>query len=234
MLLQEKEDAKELYKDKYDINQKTKYLENSKDLATRIKKAKEENNYAKYFLDESKISNQIHKPNHNKCDMKENDSSRVLEKRICRCMYYYGKDIEKCNRCPLEKKYNNISNKFKVIDYEVPTKYVIENCGGIDILLEDTESGEKYAVEVKPKNSTETLVRMVAEIYTYIADDTNDYKRAIAFFSGSQQEKDYFNENYRQNEDFKYILDQVTVFRITEKKEKNVIDYDFEILNINK
>ena len=234
MSFQEKEKVKVLYKDKADINQKTKYLENSKELANLIKKAKEENNYSKYFIGETNISNQEYKPNHNECDMNDKSPEKVTEKRICRCMYYYNKDIDKCSKCLLRKKYNNVSNRFKVIDYEVPTKYVIDGCGGIDILLEDTNSKEVYAVEVKPQNSTETLVRKVAESYTYLADGINDYKKAIAFFSGSQQEKAYFNEKYRKNEDFKYIFEDVTVFRIVEKNKKDdVVDYEFEMISTN-
>ena len=234
MLWQGKSGKTELYKDKFDINQRTKYLENSKELANIIKKANDENDFAKYFLDESKISDKEYKPKHNECDMKESDSSRTTEKRICRCMYYYGKSIDKCNKCSLGKKYNNISNKFKVVDYEVPMKYVTKKCGGIDILLEDVTNGEKYAVEVKPKNSTETLVRMIAEINTYMADEVYNYKKAIAFFCGSKQEKDYFNEDYNKNEDFKYILSQVSIFRINETVKDNVIDYEFEILKKEK
>ena len=71
MSFQEKEEVKVLYKDKADVNQKTKYLENSKELANLIKKAKEENNYSKYFIGETNISNQEYKPNHNECDMGE-------------------------------------------------------------------------------------------------------------------------------------------------------------------
>jgi len=234
MLINNKGNTKVLYKDNDTINQKSRYLENSKKLAELIKKGQDENNFTKYFLDEAKISTQDHKPNHSECDMRENNSSRITEKRICRCMYYFGKSIDKCNKCPLSQKYNNVSNKFKIIDYEAPMKYVIENCGGIDIIIEDIQSGEKYAVEIKPKNSTETLVRMIAEIYTYTADGTNDYKKAIAFFEGSQQERDYFNEDYIQNKDFNYILEQVTVFRISEKEINNdIINYDIEILNRN-
>lgn len=235
MLSYGKKDEQVLYKDNKYINQKSKYLDNCKELSDIIKMAKEENNYSKYFLDESKISEGKHRPNHDECDMNDRKSSRLTEKRICRCMYYFGKDVDKCNKCPLKKKYKNIQKRFAVIDYEVPMEFVTEECGGIDILIEDKKSNEKYAVEIKPKDSSETLVRMIAEIFTYTSNCENKYKRAIAFFSGSQQEKDYFNKKYRQNEDFNYLLDQITVFRITEAEllDNNVVEYNIEMLDRN-
>lgn len=236
MLWNSKKNKQVLYKDNLYINQRSKYLENCKELANLIKKAKEEQNYFKYFLDDSKVSKQYSNPEHQKCDMPVDGSNRMTEKRICRCMYYYGENIEKCEKCPLKQKYKNVSGRFKVIDYEVPMLFVTDDCGGIDLLIEDIKSNEKYAVEVKPKNSSETLVRMIAEIFTYTANNIGNYKRAIAFFKGSQQEQDYFNAKYNQNEDFNYILSQVTVFRIIEKEvslDKRVIEYDIEMLDRN-
>lgn len=89
-------------------------------------------------------------------------------------MNYYGKDKELCCECVLEKKWNN-TGKHKITDYEVPMEYVISKVGGIDLLIDN-----KYAAEIKPEGSPETLVRMFAEILTYTID--SNYSPAICFF----------------------------------------------------
>lgn len=235
MLWNGKKNEKVLYKDNEFINQRSRYLDNCKELANIIRKARKENNYSKYFLDESKISKRKYNPNHEKCDMNAQKTSRLTEKRICRCMNYFNQNNDKCANCPIKKKYKNISNRFFIEDYEVPMEFITEKCGGIDLLIKDRKNNKVYAVEVKPKDSSETLVRMIAEIFTYTTDCSQNYKRAIAFFKGSRQEKDYFKEEYIQNDDFNYLLNQVTVFRITEKenKDSNIIEYDIELLDRN-
>lgn len=213
-----------LFKDDRRINHRSNYLEMAHELASLIKKAIEENDFARYFLDDSKIKEQMHVPVHDGCGFKETDSDRNTEKRICRCMFYYRDSCEKCTICHLSQKYRNVSKRFSIVDAEVPTEFVIESCGGIDLIVRDEEDEQNYAVEVKPKYSKETLVRMIAEILTYTIG--TNYRPAIAFFGKSRQDKDY--NNLQENDDFKYILEQVDVFRIEEISEKDgIIDFEF-------
>ena len=78
----------------------------------------------------------------------------------------------------------------------------MENLGRIDWLLDD--NGNMLASEVKPPNSSETIVRMIAEILTYTID--TPYTPAICFFKTtneghfSKQCKDYLK--FKNNEDF--------------------------------
>ena len=90
---------------------------------------------------------------------------------------------------------------------------------------------EGVILVTKPPKSEETIVRMIAEIYTYTID-FKDYKRAIGFFEGSTQEKDY--NKYYDNEYFKNIIDKVTVFKFTQKENKEgIIDFDIVMLGNN-
>ena len=230
MLVAGKDKNLVLLKDEKTINQRgaKKYIENCKSLYDNILKAEANNSFNEIFLDESLITNKKHKPSHEKCSMKTTDSKKVTEKRICRCMFYYNKDKDKCLRCPLGKKYNNISKDYEVVEAEKPMERVIKTCGGIDIVIKDKKNNTLYAVEVKPPKSDETIVRMVAEIYTYTTD-FKGYKKAIGFFEGSTQEKDY--NKYYDNEYFKNIVDKVTVFKFVEKKNKDGI-VDFEIVRL--
>ncbi len=223
MLVIGKKNKQVLLKDEITINQRNdnQYRENIIKLGNFIKKG-EQNGFDDVFLDKSFITNKKHVDSHEMCGMNsEKDSSKLTEKRICRCMYYFNSnkrnDIQ-CNSCRLKKKYKNISNEYIITNAEVPTKRVINSCGGIDLIIND-----EYAVEVKPKNSTETLVRMITEIYTYTIDSEKNYKRAIAFFKGSKQETDY----YKYKEELNEILNNVSVFMFDEKEEVNgVVNFD--------
>lgn len=230
MLVTGKDNNLVLLKDEKTINQRStkKYIENCRILYDNILKAEANNTFNEIFLDESLMTIKKHKPSHDKCSMKTTDSKKITEKRICRCMFYYNKDKDKCFKCPLVKKYNNISKNYEVVEAEKPMEHVIKTCGGIDIVIKDKKDNTLYAVEVKPPKSDETIVRMVAEIYTYTTD-FKDYKKAIGFFEGSTQEKDY--NRYYDNEYFKNIVDKVTVFKFVEKENKNGI-VDFEIVRL--
>lgn len=99
-----------------------------------------------------------HKFEHIHCDFSAVSPKRVTEKRICRCWNYYNKPIvnEECNDCPFKFKKKN-AGSVEIIDFEVPTEFDIANLGEIDWLLKDGD--EIFATEVKPPESTETLVR---------------------------------------------------------------------------
>ena len=64
----------------------------------------------------------------------------------------------------------------------MPAAFCGRSIGEIDLVLKQGDI--LYATEVKPyKGNKETLLRMVAEILTYTAGDTqNTYQKAIAFF----------------------------------------------------
>ena len=115
-----------------------------------------------------------HYPKHEKCSgIRIGDSTKLTEKRICRCMFYYGKRPVKCQNCLLINKWQNVG-EIEVTEYEWPTIQVYNETGGIDLILDN-----KYAVEVKPVDSTETLTRMIAEILTYTLDCAKEYKPGV-------------------------------------------------------
>lgn len=190
------------FKDSDTINHRSAQEKNLKRLADILKS----DNY-KSELIKAETKEKEHKPDHSYCDYKQTDSERVTEKRICRCFYFYNNtsDELKCRNCKFVFKKRNIGD-ITIIDYEVPTKYVIDGVGGIDWVLQD--KGEMLAAEVKPCSSNETLVRMLAEAATYTID--TDYIPAVCFFlkdekgSDTKQYLDYLK--YKENSDFKDIL----------------------------
>ena len=181
-----------MFKDKKDINHKTAELRNLEKLADICKEAEIA---SERKLDKEKLKEKLeipeskkeHKPVHNECP--GCDTERITEKRLCRCMLYYGKDVEKCDACRLDYKWKNVGN-IMVTDAEKPTKYVMAGVGGMDLILD-----YHYAVEVKPSWNEETLSRMFSEILTYTIEDTDDYSPAIAFFK--YKDKDGKIESYQ-------------------------------------
>lgn len=203
-----------LYKDDAKLNHRNKaeYDSNLKELADLVRKA-EKNSDGKPLLQEQLLGN-IEKskkthPEHNYCDFpRENyKSERITEKRICRCMKYYGQDKELCSRCESKMKWNN-TGELRITDYEVPMEYVIPKVGGIDLLIDN-----EYAAEIKPKDNPETLVRMFAEILTYTID--SNYSPAICFFESSRQMEDFQRYQREQNEDLELLMQYVKVFYIS-------------------
>lgn len=224
-----------LFKDKDNINQRNKdtYRNNIKELADLIREADKNNtSYSDFLLDElfipkPKKKYQFDQEKHSSCKYKDSHgkTDKKTEKRICRCMKYYNPKSDICQKCSFEQKYSN-KGKYIVSDYEVPTKYVIKSVGKIDLLIEG--DGKKYAVELKPEGSNkETLVRMIAEILTYMLDiDKDKYKDckpAICFFKNSVQYKDYIE--YQNDENFKFLLTKVDVFYITYDVNGDVAEY---------
>ncbi len=205
-----------LFKDKEGIKNTSNQLINLEELAQFIRKGSEE---VLLFGGVSKDSTTPHKPNHKTCDYRETDSQRKTEKRICRCMYYNNlkEHKNKCNHCSYKCKWELVnSDEYKILDYETPSSYVIEGVGGVDLLI---QSGtDKYAVEVKAKGSTETIVRMLAEILTYTTDIMyQDFTPAICFFEGSSQ--------YKQMEEIKNNTDLI---EILSKKHIEVFYFSYE------
>ena len=227
MLVKGKKNTDVLIKDEKTINQRTEqtYLDNCKRLNKLIEEAEINNSWDEIFLDKTFKKENLHIPVHEKCGMTKNDSDTVYEKRICRCMFYYDDTNNNCIECPLKKKYKNISKRYLLTDAEKPTQKVIKSCGGIDLVIVDKlDNNKEYAVEVKPDYSKETIVRMVAEIFTYTIEFPN-MEKSIAFFEGSRQDEDY--KKYYSNPEFKKMIDRVHIFKFVEKNNNNgVINFD--------
>ena len=100
---------------------------------------------------ENRIDKKEHKYDHTEC--KGCDTETRTEKRICRCMYYFNQNEypKRCDNksCKFYKKWKNVGD-IEIVDYEVPTKYVIDQVGGIDLILKD-KNGKLYGAEVKPE-----------------------------------------------------------------------------------
>jgi len=221
------------------------YKRNMKELADAIRASEAEPDALRALilkgLDTSDGRN--HNPNHNSCDYKNSVNDRVTEKRICRCMFYYNRPATnseqkiRCSECNFKARWENISD-YQIIDYEVPMNTVTQSVGGIDLILKSQGMDMLYAVELKPPNSKETLVRMVAEILTYtnlldhkVKIEGNEYniQPAICFFKyrhklddagrytdsseNTVQWTDYLK--WKGDVDFITMMNSVTVFYLT-------------------
>ena len=188
----------EYYKDSDGINHRSAIVKNMKKLANIVC----ENNYDEILLPHPR-KRYCHADEHIRCTLEPKNAKRVTEKRICRCWNYYNKNCHmiKCGVCEFEFKRTNVGD-IKILDYEVPTVFSMENLGGIDWLLDD--NGNTLATEVKPPESKETIVRMIAEILTYTIETS--YTPAICFFKTtrkgyiSKQCEDYMK--FKDNDDF--------------------------------
>ena len=189
------------YKDSYGINQRSAIPEKLKELASIVC----DNDYDEVLLRHPR-KRYCHQYEHVQCALDLRKTKRATEKRICHCWNYYNKNChaDKCANCGFEFKRTN-AGKIKICDFEVPTDFSMENLGGIDWLLDD--NGKTLATEVKPPESDETIVRMVAEILTY--NIKKPYIPAICFFKATQkgvltkQCQDYLK--YKDNKDFQAI-----------------------------
>ncbi len=205
----ENEVTKTLFKDERTVNQYSNLRESMDDLAEIIKRAGGVCKNRKVLIEEllnGATSQQIYVPNHKYCS--DCESEKVTEKRICRCMYYYLKKPELCQKCNLEKKWHNVG-KIEILDYERPTTFVLKNVGGMDLIVKDGE--QKYAVEEK------------------------NIKPAICFFEDSEQMQQYMELKNEKNEALAYIMKFVKVFYFkTKKNPVNADVIDFEICEIEK
>jgi hypothetical protein len=115
---------------------------------------------------------------HGKCVFKSGSGDRITEKRICKCFYYRNRcrknsmcQKDNCKIKFFKKEYK--LNNCDVLDYEIPINYVTRKIGEFDLLIK--YGNDSYAVEVKPPNSKETILRMILEILTY--DFCNCYNK---------------------------------------------------------
>ena len=192
-----------LYKDSYGINHRSAISEKLKELAQIVI----EDNYDEVLLPHPR-RRYCHDDKHLTCTMLESASQeRPTEKRICRCWCYFNKKSkgQDCSACKFSFRKKNVG-EFEIVDYEVPTEFAMKQLGGIDWLLK--KNGCVYAAEVKPPNSSETIVRMIAEILTYTIGTV--YIPAICFFKtdmGGNPSKQYIDYlKHKNNSDFQLIL----------------------------
>ncbi len=218
-----------LFKDKSKLEQRNAeaYTDNFRIIADILRKSNNQKSYLKdFFLGTEKAPYQEHFPKHECCSsIRRNETTKLTEKRICRCMYYFNENSKKCQNCLLEKKWKNLG-KLQIIEYEWPTDTVRKKIGGMDLIVQNKVN--KYALEVKPKDSQESLTRMIAEILTYTQDCKYGYLPGICFFENSLQMQDYYT--YIDNPDLKYILSFVPAFMIKVLKEGTICE--FEIVKI--
>lgn len=195
-----------LFKDKEGINHRgmDAQLRNLSELAEIVKNTEPNTDARKQALfGFVPKSGKPHAPNHAMCDYdNERDSRRTTEKRICRCMYYFNCDDPgqraKCKTCEFPWKKRNASENYELLDYEVPMPCVVDGVGGIDLLAWSVDDAV-YGIEVKPKDSGESLARMIAEIMTYCELAGYEVQGwtavpmqpAICFFKGSKQHEDF-------------------------------------------
>lgn len=157
-------------------------------------------------------------------EQKESDGK---EKRVCKCLYYYNKDPRNCDReqnknCDYllrKRRYRIQPGEYSIRDYEIPPYSGVTGVGEVDLILEGP-GGTLYATEIKPpKDNSESLLRMIAEIVTYTLcgfkyedKKTGEHiktKRAIAFFEGSDQAKEY--DQHKDNEDLRALLKEAEI-----------------------
>lgn len=204
-----------------------KYLKMIADVLRRANAAEDYNDVLKCELLKNRLGEKEHKKCHKGCN--GCDTVKLTEKRICRCMYYYNTEDfpkERCKTCSIRVKWNNVG-KIRVTEHEEPTKYVVDNLGGMDLIFDN-----QYAVEVKPYKNKESLARMFAEILTYTIE--SQYKPAICFFEHSVQRKDFVQLYNDNNEDLLYLMQCVKVFYISCPEIDNEFSgiVDFEIKEI--
>ena len=178
-----------------------------------------EDNYDEILLPHPR-KKYCHADKHIHCTLNSENAKRVTEKRICRCWNYYNKQChtDKCDICEFGFKRTNAGD-IQIVDYEVPTEFSMDNLGGIDWLLDD--EGKKLATEVKPPESKETIVRMIAEILTYTIGTS--YVPAICFFETTHK-----GDMSKQCEDYIKIKDNSDFISIKRKTGLRILYITFD------
>lgn len=217
---------KSMFKDKADINHRNKadYTKNLAILADAVRGGQQA---LRTLLMDGSVETYSHSPDHTACTYSPEKSLRVTEKRLCRCIYFLNssrvndQQKRKCAACTFPISKLRLDGGYHIEDYEVASP--CNKHSGIDLVWR--RSGEVYAVEVKPADSTETILRMAAEILTYTLSlaENDRYGKAvpaICFFQKtsdgklSAQWREYLA--WMNNEDFKTIAECVRVFYFTQ------------------
>lgn len=217
-----------LFKDESRITQENTEAQEKgfKEIATLLKHSLNQPKILKdTLLGNEQYKTDEHIPNHESCSsIGEKDKTKLTEKRICRCMNYFEEKSKKCQNCFLEKKWKNIG-KLQVIEYEWPTDKVMEEVGGMDLIIQDGD--KQYGLEVKPPiGNNEPLTRMFAETLTYTLDCKKGYLPGICFFENSKQMEYYLD--FKDNEDFKYITGFIPVYLIRIIRDGPVCEYEIK------
>lgn len=153
--------------------------------------------------------------NHRKCNgfHDDKDPNCTDEQRICKCLYYKASNHSKvCSDCSYCN-YPQVEGRYKIVDYEVPSKYRAKGIKVKNIDLVISDGINLYATEAKPprEDSPESILRMISEIITYTIDDSR-YKKAIIFFENSPQDKEYKTLHPKVKE--LILLADIIVFKI--------------------
>lgn len=218
----------------YDRCKKSRKPEDEKKLIEEYVKAKEAGDDAlkKLLIDSDAITNngseyfnpgRGHKNNRyiGPCFKKDGSEQPMEnEKRICKCLFVksLGQKETDCSGCIFcsEERRKYVKGNYSVEDYEVPVCADGFSKSNIDLLLKDKTSETLYATEVKPpENNSESILRMVAEIITYLfvlkkTHPELDYQPAIAFFEDSKQDNKFKESSSELKELIK--AEGITVF----------------------
>ncbi len=159
------------------------------------------------------------------CDWNGYKPEHEDEERICRCMFYYQDDSEKCENCEIKRKWHNTGD-IEVTNYQKPTSYIAAGVGRIDLVIK--YNGWEYAVEVKrPEGNSDTIPFMIAEIMTYTFK--SDLRPAIAVFKDGFHHKKIMELIESGNKSFHILKDYIKVFIIEYNKEQACGVVDFQI-----
>ena len=122
----------------------------------------------------------------------------------------------------------------KILDYQTPLKNKQEDdAGKIDIVSYDKDNKIVYLLELKRKDSKETMLRCVLEIYTYfktldkekfledfdLPKDTKIKASPLVFLNGSQHEEMTGNDNKYLKELMNKL--EIELFYISENSNNN-------------
>lgn len=159
---------------------------------------------------------------------------RKTEKRWCRCLVNSQQKnlIKACETCDLKKTYAKPVENAVFADFEVKVSNN-KGVGAIDLIM--NYNGKTYAVETKRPESNESVLRMVAEIITYVYCSGKEMNKAIMFVKDSEQYcqwvglkngKDY---KYKACDELRKIVknNDIMVFCLEDSNDK----YHVEILN---
>ncbi len=220
-------------KDELGLNNKSHYEKNAERLISHLRQKTEE-----YFWEGIQPKDmQGSKPAHYYCDgfsaLTKNEKS--YEKRIVKCLYYYNtskkRACENCQECKNDDFARKLRGDYRITEYEIPPIESGVGIGEIDMILTDGKTN--YLCEVKPPQSTETIYRMVAEIVTYgkakslnvcVPDFDLPMQNAIAFFEGSEQDREYSDPNYEfygKNTKLLIELLDIAVFRMIKEEDED-------------
>lgn len=229
------------FKDEAGLNRKSEYEIFAKELWNRFSKEVIDETFWKYVEEKADYDKDLKRFNCGSFE-KITTNNKEYEKRICKCLYYFNDDSSKkaCEACVERDNPHfgmKITGDIRVVSYEVVPIKGGAGIGNIDLLLCDDRY--YYITEVKPPRSDETLLRMVAEIMTYGKSlELNKsvkkcgelpVRKAICFWAGSEQEKEFFDEDYENFGKYTKKLIElfgISVFRVVEDSTEKTATFE--------